>query len=319
MSTPPEQMGKLTRVLTEFGRQYELRIIFSTHPRTKSGWSRLVLNCREVELLKPLDSAIMSIYRSMQSRFPTVEPLRRIPRFWELPALNMREAHERPEGHGGGFRNDDGLEGRVAEGLSILETQGRDARRIAASPIDYTVPNVSEKVLRIVPELHRLINRGCVAAVLDAHPYLDAVVLGLNPLPSCRRWQRSLQQLGHEVIVLTGFPNFPSGRLYPGTRCDCGRGKSTTGFRSSACLYSRSKHVRKRALISCVFRFCRLFVCGYRARPDVVTLSVTSDRGTSGDSAVLLVAHPASQGISRICGQNSEIHGNCCQTSVCFA
>jgi UDP-N-acetylglucosamine 2-epimerase (non-hydrolysing) len=77
-----------------------------------------------------------------------------------FPALNLREAHERPEGMEEAVVMMTGLEKeRIMQSLSIIDKQPRGVQRLIRQVDDYSMPNVSDKVVRIIHSYVDYVNR----------------------------------------------------------------------------------------------------------------------------------------------------------------
>jgi len=162
----PQSFGKLAAVLNAVAEDHNLPVIVSTHPRTQKRIDATATRFHpQVRLLKPLgfhDYVRLQLSaRAVLSDSGTINEESSILRF---PALNLREAHERPEGMEEAAVMMVGLEvERVRQGLSILTTQPRgDARRDPhgiRQVADYSMPNVSDKVLRIIHSYTDYVNR----------------------------------------------------------------------------------------------------------------------------------------------------------------
>lgn len=145
--------NKLVEVLNKISERYNLPVIVSTHPRTRK---RIEETGSEfnllVRLLKPLGfhdyNNLQINAKAVLSDSGTISEESSIMNF---PALNIREAHERPEAMEEASVMMVGLNSeRIFQALMILDTQERGKDRNLREVLDYSMPNVSDKVLRII-------------------------------------------------------------------------------------------------------------------------------------------------------------------------
>ncbi|EOW6644758.1 non-hydrolyzing UDP-N-acetylglucosamine 2-epimerase [Cronobacter muytjensii] len=149
----PKQLVKLAHTLNTISEKYNLPVIVSTHPRTRKRINEQGIEFHpNIQLLKPLGfhdyNHLQKSSRAVLSDSGTITEESSIMNF---PALNIREAHERPEGFEEASVMMVGLEcNRVLQALDILNDQPRGGNRLLRQVSDYSMPNVSDKVVRII-------------------------------------------------------------------------------------------------------------------------------------------------------------------------
>ncbi|HAS8501782.1 TPA: UDP-N-acetylglucosamine 2-epimerase (non-hydrolyzing) [Vibrio vulnificus] len=149
----PKQLAKLAETLNTVAENYDLPLIVSTHPRTRNRIEAQGLEFhKNIQLLKPMGfhdyNHLQKNAKAVLSDSGTINEESSIMNF---PALNLREAHERPEGMEETAVMMVGLEvERIMQGLQILESQPSGEIRLLRRVADYSMPNVSDKVVRIV-------------------------------------------------------------------------------------------------------------------------------------------------------------------------
>ncbi len=161
ISNPKNFEGLITS-LNQIAEKYDYPVIVSTHPRTRNMLNATnVKTHKNIQLLKPLG---FSDYNALQyhsfavlSDSGTISEESSILNF---RALNIREAHERPEAMEEASVMMVGMNPeRIMQALAALDVQKRNPERNFRPVADYSMPNVSEKVVRIIISYVDYINR----------------------------------------------------------------------------------------------------------------------------------------------------------------
>lgn len=157
-----KNFGKLVEILNTVAEEYMMPVIVSTHPRTRHRITNEGISFHSgIKLLKPMG---FFDYVKLQMNSAAVcsdsGTITEEASILNFPAINLREAHERPEGFEEAAVMMVGLDvSRVRQALEILRDQPRGDQRLLRLVSDYTTPNVSDKVLRIIQSYTDYVNR----------------------------------------------------------------------------------------------------------------------------------------------------------------
>lgn len=158
----PRLFAALLDVLRNLANHYKKRVIFSTHPRTRKRFESEGENLpNSIELLKPFGFCdYVQLQRHALAVLSDSGTITEESSILGFPALNIREAHERPEGMEEAAVMMTGMSWeRIDSALHIIKSQGRENKIVLRPVSDYMSPNVSEKVVRLILSYTDYVNR----------------------------------------------------------------------------------------------------------------------------------------------------------------
>jgi UDP-N-acetylglucosamine 2-epimerase (non-hydrolysing) len=158
----PRQFRNLVSVLETVAAKYQLPVVVATHPRTQK---RIDVDgvkfSDRIRLLKAMGlSDYVRLQMKSRATLSDSGTITEESSILNFRAVNIREAHERPEGMEEGAVMMTGMDPKVVlDALLILESQPKGDTRLLRTVSDYTMPNVSEKVTRIILSYTPYVNR----------------------------------------------------------------------------------------------------------------------------------------------------------------
>lgn len=158
----PENFKKFINMLNGLAKEYEKKIIVSTHPRTRKRIESQGIKLNPlIELMKPFSfSDYVRLELGAIAVLSDSGTITEESSILNFPALNIREAHERPEGMEEGAVMMVGMDFKIIKcALNVLNDQGRNLDRSLRIVNDYDVINVSDKVIRIILSYVNYVNR----------------------------------------------------------------------------------------------------------------------------------------------------------------
>lgn len=159
----PQNLTDLLQTLNALAEQYQIPVIVSTHPRTQKRLDALNLGKLDsrIQFLKPF--GFCDYVKLQMEALCVVSDSGTITEegsLLNLPAVTIRNAHERPEGMDVGTLIMAGLKkDRVLDAIRVIIAQHERGIRVMAHVDDYEAPSVSKKILRIVLSYTDYVNR----------------------------------------------------------------------------------------------------------------------------------------------------------------
>ena len=152
----------LVNILNSIAEKYKFPVIVSTHPRTRNMINKknVIFNSL-VKLMKPMGfSDYVNLQMDAKAVLSDSGTISEESSILNFPALNIREAHERPEAMEEASVMMVGMsDERIMQGIEILNEQKRGNEHTLRIVSDYSMPNVSDKVVRIIISYTDYINK----------------------------------------------------------------------------------------------------------------------------------------------------------------